>query len=267
MKITSRDNQRLKNAAQVRDGKINDLIFVEGVRLVEEILRSNILIKEVFYKEGFDQNERRNDLLKSLAAKQIECFEVSEKVFNSLSGTKNSQGIILISEKPQTGKETIKSNLTQQFPLILLLHEINNPNNSGAILRTAEAAGVSGIILTRNSANAFSPKALRAAMGANFRIPIWENADFDEVLNWAKTKEFTSVCADVSAEKSYIEIEWKKRRLLIFGSEAHGLSAEERKIVQESMIIPMENSVESLNLAVSCGIILFEAKRQREILS
>ncbi len=265
MKITSRDNQRLKNARKTRDGKIKDLIFVEGVRLAEEILRSNLVINEVFYTENFQNNNRGKYLLNTFAAQNIEVFEVSGQIFNSLSDTKHSQGIVLTARQPQTGQNLIESNLTKNFPLVLLLHEINNPSNLGAILRTAEASGVSGIILTRNSANAFSPKALRASMGAAFRLPIWENAEFSEVLNWAKNNDFNTICADINAEKSYTEIDWKMPKLLIFGSEAHGLSENERDQINESLVIPMENEVESLNLAVSCGIILFESKRQKEI--
>lgn len=265
MKITSRDNQRLKNARKIRDGKISGLIFVEGIRLVEEILRSNVQVKEIFYSENLIKNSRGIELLERFSVQNVEIFEVSELIFNSLSDTKNSQGIALIAEKPRTGKYLIESNLTKQFPLILLLHEINNPNNLGAILRTAEAAGVSAIILTKNSTNAFSPKAIRASMGACFRAPIWENADFDEVLNWGKENNFSTVCADVNEQKNYLEIEWKKPRILVLGSEAHGLSLIERDKIGEGFIIPMANKVESLNLAVACGIVLFEAKRQKEM--
>ncbi len=248
----------------MRDGKIKDAVFVEGIRLVEETLRSAVAITEVFYTETFAENERGKDLLDKFSNLKIETFEVSEQIFNSLSDTKNSQGVVLIAEKPQTGQAKIEANLTKKFPLILLLHEINNPSNLGAILRTAEAAGANGVVLTKNSANAFSPKTLRASMGAAFRVPVWENADFSETLKWATENHLQSICADINAEKSYTEIDWKKPRLLIFGSEAHGLRFSERNEITESLIIPMENDVESLNLAVSCGIILFEAKRQRE---
>jgi len=264
LKITSRDNQRLKQARKVRDGKIKDSVFVEGIRLTEETLRSDVVITEVFFAETFAENERGKSLLDKFSTFETDIFEVSDQIFGSLSDTKNSQGVVLIAEKPQTGKEKIEANITKEFQLVLLLHEVNNPSNLGAILRTAEAAGVGGVILTKNSANAFSPKTVRASMGAAFRVSIWENADFSEVLSWAKNNYFQSICADVNAEKSYTEIDWKKQRLLIFGSEAHGLNLTERNEIEESLVIPMENEVESLNLAVSCGIILFEAKRQRE---
>jgi TrmH family RNA methyltransferase len=263
LKISSRENQRIKHAKKIRDSLIEDKIFVEGLRLAEEVLRSNLKISEVFFTESFSQTERGAALLQ-----KVEHFnpnEVSEKVFDSLSDTKNSQGIVIICERPATGKATIEAalqNNLHEFPLVVLLHQINNPSNQGAILRTCEAVGVSGVILTENSATVFSPKALRGAMGAAFRLPIWTNTDFFEVISWSKEKNLTSVCADVNAKKSYLEIDWKKPRLLVFGSEAHGLSVEERDAIDESLIIPMQNQVESLNLAVSSGVILFEAKRQ-----
>jgi TrmH family RNA methyltransferase len=127
-------------------------------------------------------------------------------------------------------------------------------------MRTAEAAGVLGIITTRGSANAFSPKTLRGSMGAGFRLPIWENAEFDEALDWAKKKKLQTICADINARTTYLEIDWRFDYLMVFGSEAHGLNEAERAQINHSFFIPMDNDVESLNLAVACGIVLFEAK-------
>ena len=143
-----------------------------------------------------------------------------------------------------------------------MLHQINNPSNLGATLRTAEAVAAAGIVTTKYSTDVFSPKSLRGAMGAAFRLPLWTDADFFEVLNWSRQMNLISIAADVRAKKSYLEIDWSVPHLLIFGSEAHGLSESELTETEENLKIPMENRVESLNLAVSCGVILFEAKRQ-----
>lgn len=262
LKITSRDNPKIKSARRVRDGLEKDLIFVEGLRLAEEISRSALKISDVFFTADFALSMRGKRFLETAETSNL--AEVSAKIFDSLADTKNSQGVILIGEKPLTNRGNIEAKLSEnsKTPLLVLLHQINNPSNLGAILRTCEAVDVSGVITTKNSADAFSPKALRGAMGASVRLPMWTNADFYEVLEWAKAKNLTSVCADVNAKTSYLEIDWRKPRLLIFGSEAHGLSTEEFQKVDENLIIPMENSVESLNLAVSTGVILFEAKRQ-----
>jgi TrmH family RNA methyltransferase len=262
LKITSRDNQRLKFARRVRDGDIKNLIFVEGARLAEEVLRSDLKITDVFYTESFAASERGRAFLKQ--SQNLDCAEVAPNIFDSLADTKTSQGVIVICEKPTTGKHFIETNLLSavKLPLVIALHRIINPANLGAILRTAEAVNVSGVITTKNSADAFSPKSLRGAMGASLRLALWTDADFFEVAEWAKEKDLTSVCADVKAKKSYLEIDWKAPRLLVFGSEAHGLSADEREKIDENLLIPMQNRVESLNLAVACGVILFEAKRQ-----
>ena len=249
----------------VRDGRVKEQIFVEGLRLCEEAFRANLKISEVFVTENFAQNERNENFLKE--AEKFNLFEVSSKIFDSLSDTKTSQGVILIAEKPTHGKNIIEAKLNEtKFPLVVLLHQINNPTNLGAILRTAKAVDVAGIITTKNSTDVFSPKALRGAMGAAFRLPLWTNADYFEALEWARAKNLKSVCADIRSGKSYTEIDWTIGRLLVFGSEGHGLSQMERDVTDESLIIPMENDVESLNVAVACGVILFEAKRQKTIL-
>jgi TrmH family RNA methyltransferase len=263
-KITSRENAKLKLARKARDGKEKDLIFVEGVRLAEEVLRSEIQIREIFVSESFNENERAAQLLQVFQEKNCSINEVSEKLFQSIADTKQTQGVILLGEKPATGRRDFeaKFSLSDNLPVVVLLHEINNPANLGAILRTAEAVDVAGIVISKNSADVFSPKSVRASMGACFRLNIWTNASFEEVLNWSREKSLISTAADINAEQNYTEIDWSKPRLLIFGSEARGLSAEEFRKIDEHLVIPMENGVESLNLAVSCAVILFEAKRQ-----
>lgn len=263
-KITSRENQKLKLARKIRDGRVDEAIFVEGLRLCEEALRSELKLQECLFSEDFTKDSRGAEFIEAAKTQTKNIAEIPHGIFKSISDTKNPQGVIFICEKPDTGRFIIEKNLNSKplkFPVIILLHQINNPSNLGAILRTAEAVGVSNVILTTNSADIFSPKSLRGAMGAAFRLNFWTNAGFEDALNWAKARNFISICADVNSRKTLWEIDWKKPRLLIFGSEAQGLSTLERKLVDEDLIIPMENGVESLNLAVSCGIILYEAKR------
>lgn len=262
-KIQSRDNQKLKFARNVRDGREREYIFVEGLRLCEEILKTELQVKFVLLTNEFLDKTLSGNLVNNLISKEFETNEVDEKIFVSLSDTKTSQGIIVIAEKPQTGKEIIEERLSIN-PFLLLLHQVNNPSNLGAILRTAEAVGINGVITTKGTTDVFSPKSLRGAMGAGFRLPFWTNANFYDALQWAGEKNIKSVCADVKSEKSYTAIDWDEPKLLIFGSEGHGLTEAEMNSTDESLIIPMENSVESLNVAVACGVILFEAKRQKD---
>ncbi len=268
LKITSRDNSKLKLVRKVRDGRSKVLIFVEGLRLAEEVWRSDLLLSEVFVAESFEKDDRSAKLLTVFQQKNIAVNLVSDTIFQSIADTKTSQGIVLICQKPPTDKPNFEAGFSMtkgKLPIVVGLHQINNPSNLGAILRSGEAANVAGIIISANSADVFSPKSLRASMGAGFRLNIWTNAAFDEILNWSREKNLISTAADIRAEKSYTEIDWQQPRLLIFGSEAHGLSAEDFRKTDESLFIPMDNGVESLNLAVSCGIILFEAKKQANV--
>ncbi len=258
-KITSRDNRRLVRTRKVRDGKEPSLIFIEGRRLVSEALRSELKIEECFVSENFRDEELLDAVNRKAAAMAI----LPEKIYDSITDTKKSQGIVLIAERPANSWAALELRLAgASLPIVIFLNEANNPSNLGAIFRTAEAADTAGIIVSRNSADAFSPKALRAAMGAAFRIPVLENADFYKTLQWAGDRNLTATACDIDAEDEYFEADWKLPRLLIFGSEAHGLDRTEIEMANETIRIPMENDVESLNLAVSAGIILFEAKRQ-----
>ena len=267
IRISSRENQKLKYARRVREGKLTNAVFVEGARQAEEVLHSGAKILECFYDETFTQTERGDKLINEISAQTRNIAVVENRIFPSVADTNTPQGIVLIVEKPLTTEENFSRRLLQRKRRdspVVFLSEINNPSNLGAILRTVEAAGAAGIIVSTKSADAFSPKSTRAALGANLRLPIWEDAGFEAVLDWANEKKALTTAADVNARKKYTEIDWNVPRLVIFGSEAHGLSENARARIEELIYIPMDNGVESLNLAVSCGIILFEARRQRE---
>lgn len=258
--ITSRDNRKLAHARKVRDGRVRSSIFIEGKRLVEEALRSPLVFEHCFVEEG----SAGDDILKRVAAAGVEIAELPEKVFASVAGTGHSQGVILIAQRPHASLDAVADRLrSAAVQLVVYLHEVNNPSNLGAVIRTAEAAGVAGVIVSPDSADAFSAKAVRAAMGSSFRLPVVERIDLDGALAFARAHKMTSTAADVSAKASYADIDWHRPRLLILGSEAHGLADTDLERVDEILRIPMENDVESLNLAVSAGVILFEAKRRR----
>ena len=149
------------------------------------------------------------------------------------------------------------------IPLLVILHGLNNPVNVGAILRTAEAAGATGVITTANTADPFSPKALRGAMGSTFRLPILLDGEYESVIDSCRKQSIQTICADAGAEKIYTEIDWRRPAALIVGAESTGLSLDEIKAADAAVRIPMKGSTESLNVAVAAGIFLYEASRQR----
>jgi TrmH family RNA methyltransferase len=262
MIITSRDNSLLKHARAVRDGKIDDSIFVEGLRLCEEALKSGITIEAVIYSEEIRRKERAAKVIEQLNAAGGMVGEVSEKLLESISYTKTPQGIVVLASRPAHDEATFKQRQASS-PFLIILHGINNPVNVGAILRTAEAAGVTGAITTAGTSDAFSPKALRGAMGSAFRLPIWSGAEYSDVIAWCNERGIRTVCGVARSQKSYTEIDWRGSFALIVGTESTGLAPEEVAQADEAVRIPMAGSVESLNVAVATGVLLYEASRQR----
>ena len=259
--ITSRDNSLLRLARSVRDGKTTESIFVEGLRLCEEALRSGLSLEAVIVSQELAAKEKAALLLKELGSRSQRTAFVSEKLLESISYTKTPQGIILLAGRPSTNEAHFAAN--QNNPLIVVMHRINNPVNVGAILRTAEAAGASGAIATQNTSDPFSPKALRGAMGSAFRLPVWFGPTFSDAVSWCLLHDLQTVCADVHATTGYDEVDWVKPSALILGPESSGLSPVEIEAASAAVRIPMCEPAESLNVAVATGVLLYEAARQR----
>jgi TrmH family RNA methyltransferase len=260
--ITSRDNSLLRQARAVREEKIRELIFVEGLRLCEEALESKLPIESVIYSEEIAQKQRAKEFLTKVESTAKRVAVVSEKLLATVSYTKTPQGIVLIAERPSSGSEMLLDETRP--PLLVIMHNINNPVNVGAILRTAEAAGASGAITTRQTSDPFSPKALRGAMGSAFRLPIWSGPDYEEVLAWCRTNNIEIICTDAEGSKSYSAIDWTRPTALVLGPESEGLSSEEIAAADQCVSVPMQGKVESLNVAVTAGVLLYEAVRQRK---
>jgi len=262
MNITSRDNSLLRQARAVRDGKVDASVFVEGLRLCEEALSSGLKIEAVIYSEEIARKERAANLIQQLEKACGNVASVGEKLLESISYTKTPQGIVLLAVRPASDEVSFNERQPAS-PFLVVLHGINNPVNVGAILRTAEAAGVTGVIATANTSDPFSPKALRGAMGSAFRLPIWTGSDYEQVIHWCAQRSVRTVCADLDVLEDYREFDWRGACALIVGPESTGLSPAEIAAADDAVRIPMQGSVESLNVAVATGIILYEANRQR----
>ncbi|HKP45377.1 MAG TPA: RNA methyltransferase [Pyrinomonadaceae bacterium] len=264
--ITSKDNSLLREARAVRDGKIDEMIFVEGLRLCEEATKSDLKIHAVIFSDELAQKPKPAELLERFAKASDRVASVSEKLLASISFSKTPQGVVMLASRPAMSEEHLASKQADR-PLLVVMHRITNPVNVGAILRTAEATGVTGAIATENATDPFSPKALRGAMGAAFRLPIWFRPSYAKVIEWCSSRNIKTVCADLHASQTFTEIDWKIPRALILGPETSGLSAAEIAQASESTQIPMREPVESLNVSVAAGVLLYEAARQRSLFS
>ncbi len=262
MHITSKDNSLLRQARAVRDGKVDELIFVEGLRLSQEVLRSELGIEALIVSDQLAQKDKASALLSELTAKAGRTANVSEKLLETISYTKTPQGVVVLASRPASSREQFSANQPDN-PLIVVMHRLNNPVNVGAILRTAEAAGTTGVVATAQTSDPFSPKSLRGAMGSAFRIPVWFGPSYEDTITWCRERRVQTICASVDATRNHDEADWVKPSAIIMGPESEGLSESEISLAGDAVRIPMQGLAESLNVAVAAGVLLYEAERQR----
>lgn len=259
MLITSPANERLKHARRVRDGREDDLIFVEGERLVEECLQSGLTLAACFHSP--EVSPRAQTILTELAERGCPLLPTADAVLATVSDTVNSQGLIVLAERPTAQLEEV----LLSGNLIVCLDAVQDPGNFGTILRTAEAAGTNGIIAMKGSVDAYSPKVLRSAMGSAFRLPIVTGVTNEGLTKCLHKAKLQIVAATADGEMLYHELNWLEPTMVIFGNEANGVSDDLLELSDARIRIPLRSPVESLNVAAAAAVILFEAARQRLI--
>jgi RNA methyltransferase, TrmH family len=259
--INSRRNPLAQRARAVRDGRVRELVLLEGVRLCEDALRASVVFEAALYTRALAEDVRGHALLKRLGEVCRHTHAVSEDVLASVSDTKTPQGVVALARRPHTGRERIEQ--AAGLPLVVVLHRANNPSNAGAVLRVAEAAGATGVILTEGSTDPLSPKSLRGSMGSAFRLPLWTGPTLAEALGWCAARGIGTVATAAHAASLHTELDWRAPRAVVLGPEAGGLSAAEVGAADDAVRIPMREPVESLNLATALAVILYEAARQR----
>ncbi|PIS28408.1 hypothetical protein COT42_08225 [Candidatus Saganbacteria bacterium CG08_land_8_20_14_0_20_45_16] len=231
-----------------RSRKKEGLFVVEGQHLVEEAAAN---IKFVLYAENLP-------LIKELESKNTQCFKVSKKEFSEISEVETPQWILAVVKMREYTLADLKTDGT-----IVFCHEVQDPGNLGTIIRTADAAGASGVILSKGTVDLYNSKTIRATMGSLFHLPIIEVDDVLETLAQLKKKGIKTVATSLSATKNYFEVDYKGGVAIMLGNEGAGLPAEIVKLCDEAVKIPILGKAESLNVAVSASIMLYEAIRQR----
>jgi TrmH family RNA methyltransferase len=259
MLITSPANERIKQARRVRDGREAGLIFIEGERLVEESLRSNLKLVACFHTP--DPSPRAEKIIAEAALGNCPVYPAVEPVLATLADTVNTQGLMVIAERPTTTIEQVFS--PNGKILIVCLDAVQDPGNFGTIIRTAEAAGATGVAALRGSVDAFAPKTLRSSMGSAFRLPIVERVEADLMLAKARAAEINVVAASADAGVAYSDYDWLQPTVVIFGNEARGVDPELLERCDARLRIPLCAPVESINVAAAAAVFLCEAARQR----
>jgi len=254
--ISSPDNPvfKLANSLNHRKGREKTGLFlVEGFKLVEEALISPGLVDTLFL------SDKAEELLPA-ESEGIPVIIISSRLARILAQTENSQGIWAICKQAAKG-EFAASNFSG---LLLILAEIQDPGNLGTMLRTAWAVGVDAVLLSSGSVDPYNSKVIRSAMGASLKLPIYTGILPEDIASLQKAG-FQVLACDAAGEISLFQKDLKGKVAIIMGNEGHGLADHWQSIADSSLRIPLHEGVDSLNVAVACGIILYEAYRQRSI--
>ncbi len=238
MIITSRSNERVKAARALQEAKARKetgLHLIEGDKLVSDAIASGAHVVTVFSREG------------GTAFDGIETIFVNESVMDALCSAKTPQNLCAVVQTPRTACPEI-------YPegLIVVLDRLQDPGNLGTILRTADALGVKGVLLSFDSADPFSPKALRAAMGSTYHLPVWTGTPVDELLRM-KEQGFVCICGHLKGSETLPAT--GKRVALVVGNEGQGVS-EKTASVCARYRMPMRGRAESLNAAVFAALMM-----------
>jgi TrmH family RNA methyltransferase len=254
--IEKRTDPAVRFIRKVRDGEDRDRVFCEGLHLAEELLASHWPIQDVFCLPEI--RERVREVLTHHGSAGTTVRTVAPHVMSFVSDLDTPPGVIAIARKRPP-----KSPAGKSAALVLVLAGVQNPQNVGAVLRTAEAAGVSEVWTTRATADPFGPKALRASSGSAFRLPVIPAPSLAEVAAQVKARDVRLVGATQNGAKDHDLYDWTGPAALVMGSEGTGFSKDELALFDDTVKIPMRGAVESLNVGSAAAICLFEAARQR----
>lgn len=212
------------------------------------------------------QDERLQGLIKGLGQKHVGIQKADRKQLDNLAKGANHQGIILEVEMPAMRSESdLKSAVesSKQVPFWLILDHIQDPHNLGACLRTADAAGVQGVIVTKDQAVGITPTVCKVASGAAETVPVYQVTNISRTIAWLKEQNIWVVGAAGEAEKTIYETDVNMPLALVMGAEEKGMRRLTREQCDFLVKIPMQGSVESLNVSVAAGILIYEIFRQR----
>ena len=270
--ISSENNDLIKKVKSLKLKKYRELrkeFFVEGARIVKEALMSSAEIKEIIISEKASENEDIAETICMAIKLGCDIYTVSETVFKSISETTNPQGILATIKMADYDLEEMiiaKSiDVRKCDKYFVILDEIKDPGNMGTIIRTADAAGFNGVIVSKGCVDVYNPKVLRSTMGSIFHIPINLSQDLSYALKEIKMQNIRVYAAHTKGNLYYYEADMTQSTAIVIGNEAFGISDKTMESADELISIPITGRAESLNASVAAGILMYEPLRQKKL--
>lgn len=260
--ITSSQNPVLKELKALKQKKVREekqLFFIEGIRFVEEALKESADIDKIFLSDKLTQIKGGNEILERMQKGNYSMYSLPDRLFKEISDTENPQGILA----------TVRFNKlnTSDIPacgdFYVVLDSLQDPGNMGTIIRTADAAGASGIIVSKGCVDIYNPKVLRSTMGSIFHVPVYNSEDMGEGIRQLKSMGVKVYAAHLEGALDYFEADMTGRCAVIIGNEAGGISSEIAGMADALVKIPMPGRAESLNASVAASLMMYEVVRLR----
>lgn len=261
--ITSIQNPYIKELYQLkeksRDRKKSGLFLIEGAREIGLAIKGTYAIETIlYYPELCTENQ-----LNSLSTSQQNIIQISKEVYQKLAHRGTTEGVIAVAKTKSHDLNHIV--FKSENPLILVAEAPEKPGNIGALLRTADAANVDAVIIANPKTDLYNPNIIRSSVGCVFTNQIAVGST-SEIIAFLKEKNISIYCAALQASEVYTTLDLTKAAAIVMGTEATGLSEEWLQNSTQNMIIPMQGEIDSMNVSVAAGILVFEAKRQRNFI-
>lgn len=261
--IASPSNPRVKATARLRDRRQRDetaLTLVDGAREVRRALDAGAGVVEAFVCEPLLAGEDARSVLDALATRDIPTISTTEAAFAKIAFGDRADGLIAVVRIPSMRLDDLA---LPEDPLIVVIEGVEKPGNLGAVLRSADGAGVDALIAAAPRTDLMNPNAIRASAGTIFTVPIASAATAD-VVDWLGRRSIPIVATLVDADTLYMDADLTGPLALAFGSEAAGLTDAWRTPGISGIRLPMLGIADSLNVSASAAVVLYEARRQRD---
>lgn len=258
--ITSTANGQVKHVVNLMNKakyrRENREFAVEGMKMVLEAPEESV--EKIFVAESFVQSHKSG--LENIQWDSPKVETVSDNVFKQMSDTMTPQGIMAVVKMKESSLSQI---VGQGKAFVIVCEDLQDPGNLGTIIRTGEGAGISGIIMSKNTVDVYNPKTIRSTMGSIYRVPFLYTENLKETICQMKALGVTVYAAHLNGNNSYAKEDYSGKCAFLIGNEGNGLRSETTELADKLIKIPMEGSVESLNAAVSAAVLMYEVNRQR----
>ncbi|MGN0298299.1 MAG: TrmH family RNA methyltransferase [Lachnospiraceae bacterium] len=258
-KITTSNHSKVRYVMQLqkksKTRREESMFIVEGPKMFQELPKERMVM--CFVSESFAKKQENLSLLKDISYEVVK-----DSVFEDMSDTKTPQGILAVAKQ---FSYTLDSMLQRKDAHLLILETIQDPGNLGTMIRAGEAAGITGVIMNRETVDIYNPKTIRSTMGSLYRVPFYCTDSLEETIQAVKAAGISTYAAHLSAAQSYDGMDYRKPTAFLIGNEANGLSDSIAQLASAYIKIPMKGHSESLNAAIAASVLMFEAARQRRM--